>query len=161
VAGLQSYQEQYKKWQEINRCFACGRNNPIGLKLHIKHKDDICYTTFTPEEDHSGWLNVMHGGLLATIMDEVMAHWLWGRGIPAMTVEMNTRYLKPVPIGEPIIVTAKQQQDRGRLAYMEAEVTLADGTRVARATSKFIKTERGLQIEPGSSTAGTQEKSEE
>lgn len=159
---MQNYKDLYgEKWQEINKCFACGRNNPIGLKLSIKHKGDICYTTFTPKTDHSGWLNVMHGGLLSTIMDEVMAHWLWGRGTPAMTVEMTARYLKPVPIGEPIVVTARQQQDRGRMATMEAEVTLADGTQVARAVAKFIKTERGLQIEPGTGTADTKEAPEE
>lgn len=159
---MQNYKDLYgEKWQEINKCFACGRNNPIGLKLSIKHKGDICYTTFTPKTDHSGWLNVMHGGLLSTIMDEVMAHWLWGRGTPAMTVEMTARYLKPVPIGEPIVVTARQQQDRGRMATMEAEVTLADGTQVARAVAKFIKTERGLQIEPGTGITDTKETPEE
>ncbi|AEF95331.1 thioesterase superfamily protein [Desulfotomaculum nigrificans CO-1-SRB] len=159
---MQNYQDVYgDKWQEINKCFACGRNNPIGLKLDIKHKDDICYTTFTPKTEHSGWLNVMHGGLLSTIMDEVMAHWLWGRGIPAMTVEMTTRYLKPVPIGEPIVVTARLQLDRGRMATLEADVTLADGTQVARAVAKYIKTERGLQIESGRSVTDTEAEPEE
>ncbi|WP_003540473.1 PaaI family thioesterase [Desulfotomaculum nigrificans] len=159
---MQNYQDVYgDKWQEINKCFACGRNNPIGLKLDIKHKGDICYTTFTPKTEHSGWLNVMHGGLLSTIMDEVMAHWLWGRGIPAMTVEMTTRYLKPVPIGEPIVVTARLQLDRGRMATLEADVTLADGTQVARAVAKYIKTERGLQIESGRSVTDTEAKPEE
>lgn len=159
---MQNYKDLYnsQEWQEVNKCFACGRNNPIGLRLSIKHKDDICYTTFTPKPEHSGWLNVMHGGLLSTIMDEVMAHWLWGRGTPAMTVEMTARYLKPVPIGEPIVVTARQQVDRGRIANMEAEVTLADGTQVARATAKFVKTERGLQIESGRSATDTQEESQ-
>jgi len=160
---LQNYKDLYgsQQWQEINKCFACGQNNPIGLRLSIKHKDDICYTTFTPKPEHSGWLNVMHGGLLSTIMDEVMAHWLWSRGTPAMTVEMTVRYLKPVPIGEPIVVTARQQVDRGRIANMEAEVTLADGTQVARATAKFIKTERGLQIASGRSATDTQEEAQE
>ncbi|SHF61052.1 uncharacterized domain 1-containing protein [Desulforamulus putei DSM 12395] len=160
---MQNYKDLYgsQQWQEINKCFACGQNNPIGLRLSIKHKDDICYTTFTPKPEHSGWLNVMHGGLLSTIMDEVMAHWLWSRGTPAMTVEMTVRYLKPVPIGEPIVVTARQQVDRGRIANMEAEVTLADGTQVARATAKFIKTERGLQIASGRSATDTQEEAQE
>ncbi|WP_459908745.1 PaaI family thioesterase [Desulfotomaculum defluvii] len=160
---LLDYKELYgsPQWQEINKCFCCGPNNPIGLKLTIKHKGDITYTTFTPKTEHSGWLNMMHGGLLATIMDEVMGHWLWSRGNPAMTVEMTTRYLKPVPIGEPLVVTARQQVDRGRLATMEAEITMADGTQVARATAKFIKTEKGLQIESGKGTVSTEEKPEE
>lgn len=149
-----SYQELYqsKKWQEINKCFVCGQNNPKGLQLTIKHKDDLCYATFTPQKEHSGWLNIMHGGLLATIMDEVMGHWLWSRGNPAMTVEMNTRFLRPVPIGEPIVVTARLNMDRGRIANMEAEVTLADGTQVAKATGKYYKTEKGLQIEAARSS---------
>ncbi|GAB6159363.1 PaaI family thioesterase [Desulfotomaculum varum] len=160
---MQSYQDLYnsRQWQEVNKCFACGKNNPIGLKLAIKHKEDICYTTFTPKPEHSGWLNVMHGGLLSTIMDEVMAHWLWSRGMPAMTVEMTVRYVKPVPIGEPIVVTARLQADRGRMAHMAAEVTLADGTQVARATAKFIKTERGLQIAAGGSTSNTETEPQE
>lgn len=160
---MPTYQEIYgsEKWQEANKCFVCGKNNPIGLKISVKHKGDISYTTFTPGPEHSGWLNIMHGGLLSTLMDEVMGHWLWSRGAPVMTVEMNVRYLKPVLIGEPIVVTARQRMDRGRIAYMEAEVTLADGTPVARSTAKFIKTERGLQLEAGRSTASAEEETEE
>lgn len=128
----------------INYCFACGPANPIGLKLKFEQTDDLCRTVFTPKTEHQGWYDVMHGGLITTLLDEVMANWLWGRDIPAMTAEMTTRFMKPVPIGAPVTVTAKRVGGKGKLVLLESELVLADGTPAARASSKFIITERGL-----------------
>ena len=91
----------------------------------------------TPE--HQGWNGVIHGGLLATLLDETMSQWLWARNIVTMTAEMTTRYRTATPVGVKLTIEARRVAERGRLLQMEAWVKLPDGTVSARATAKFLK----------------------
>lgn len=120
-------------------CFACSPDNPIGLRLTFADEGDACYARFVPREEHQGWTGVMHGGLIATLLDEAMAQWAWRRGIRAMTAAMDVRFRKAVPIGETVKVQARCTRTRGRMMELAAEVYLADGTVAATATGKFIK----------------------
>lgn len=120
-------------------CFACSTRNPIGLKLVFEQDGEICRTVFVAGPEHQGWSGVMHGGLIATLLDEVMAQWLWVRDITTMTAEMNTRYSKAVPIGEKLTVEGSLLSDKGRLVEMAGRIILPDGTVAARATAKFLK----------------------
>jgi acyl-coenzyme A thioesterase PaaI-like protein len=86
----------------------------------------------------------MHGGLITTILDEVMGNWLWQNDKPSVTAEMNVRFIKPVPIGEQLTATAWMSSERSRIVEMVAEIVLADGTTAAKATAKFFKKERGF-----------------
>jgi predicted thioesterase len=81
----------------------------------------------------------MHGGLVATLIDEVMANWLWGRDISTMTAEMTVRYSKAVPVGVRLTIESSMTSHRGRLVEMAGRVILPDGTVAARATAKFLK----------------------
>jgi acyl-coenzyme A thioesterase PaaI-like protein len=119
-------------------CFGCSPRNPIGLKLVFESDGDICRTTFVAGTEHQSWNGVMHGGLLATILDEVMAQWLISRQQSAMTAEMTTRFINPVSIGVPITIESRQVADKRRLFLMEASATLPDGAVAAKATAKFV-----------------------
>ncbi len=125
--------------EENSMCFACSKINPIGLKLVFEHDGDVCRTHFVAGPEHQGWDGVMHGGLVATMLDEIMAQWLWKRGIKIMTAEMTARYSKAVPIGEKITVEGQMVSQRGRLVEMAAQAILPDGSVAARATAKFLK----------------------
>ncbi len=120
-------------------CFACSPHNPIGLKMSFSQDGDLCFGHFTPGENHQGWSGYLHGGLVATLLDEAMAQWLWSRGIVAMTAEMTVRYSRAIPIGVPVKVAARLTGGRKRLLQLEAEVTLPDGSVGARATAKFLR----------------------
>ncbi len=121
-----------------NFCFACSPRNPIGLKLAPEMTEDTCRVVFTPQPEHQGWVGFMHGGLISTILDEVMAQWLWRRNKPAVTAEMNIRFLKPVPIGEQVTAAAECSEERGRIVKMTAELVLKDGNIAAKAAAKFF-----------------------
>jgi len=125
--------------KDDHMCFACSPQNPIGLHLQFSMEDGVCRTGFTAGEVHQGWNGCMHGGLIATLLDEVMAQWLWRQGISAMTAEMTIRYSAPVPIGVPLEVSARQEGGRGRLYQLAARITLPDGKTPVRATAKFLK----------------------
>lgn len=114
-------------------CFACGKRNPIGLKLDFWFEDENYVTEFEVKPEHQGWTGIVHGGLLATALDETMARLLWEKDLNAITGRINVRYHRPVKIGERVRVRARLTKQRSRLVETEAEAALPDGTLVAEA----------------------------
>lgn len=124
--------------RDDSMCFGCSTKNPIGLKLKFEQDGDVCRAQFTAGPEHQGWNGVIHGGLVATMLDEAMAQWLWQRGIATMTAEMTVRYSRPVPVGERLTIEGKLVSQKGRLLQMAGEVILPGGTVAARAKAKFL-----------------------
>lgn len=123
---------------DTHMCFACSPRNPIGLKLVFEHEGDICRTSFVAGPEHQGWNGVMHGGLVTTILDEVMAQWLCVRNLTTMTAEMTTRFVNPVPIGVKLTIESRLVANKRRLILMEANAMLPDGAVAAKSTAKFV-----------------------
>jgi len=124
---------------ETNICFGCSPNNPIGLKLEFEDDGNVCRAYFTARPEHMGWNDVVHGGLVATMLDEAMGKWLWERGFTTMTAEMTIRYSKAVPVGQRLTVESSGESQKGRLLQMNAQIILPDGSVAARAKAKFLK----------------------
>ena len=121
-----------------NGCFACGPTNVRGLHLDVKHEGDVTYVDFTPDEHWQGVDGVVHGGLIATVLDEVMAWELYGYGTPAVTAKLEVTYRRPVPTGQPLRAAAQLVEDRGRAKRLKAEIQDASGTVLAAAEALFI-----------------------
>ncbi len=119
-------------------CFACGPNNPIGLKLTFREEDDSYVTEFRPEAAHQGYDGIVHGGLIATVLDEVMARWLWAQGLQFATAELTIRYLAPLRVGACGIARATAERQGPRLIEMSAVLTDGDGVILARAKGRFL-----------------------
>ena len=81
--------------QDNGMCFVCGPKNPIGLKLEFVLDDGKYITRFTPGAEHQGFLGITHGGIVSTVLDEVMARLVYVLGIKALTAEMTIRLKKP------------------------------------------------------------------
>ncbi|MCL6639271.1 MAG: PaaI family thioesterase [Firmicutes bacterium] len=128
-----------KTLRDDSMCFACSPKNPIGLKLTFQQDGDVCRCRFTARPEHQGWRDLLHGGLIATLLDEVMAQWLWARGITAMTAEMTTRFSRAVPVGRELLLESRLEADRGKVAELSGRLVLPDGTVAARARAKFLK----------------------
>ncbi|MCD4768602.1 MAG: PaaI family thioesterase [Bacteroidales bacterium] len=80
-----------------SRCFACSTSNPIGLHLEFEESDDFVHATWQPTEYYQGYLNVLHGGIIATLLDEIGAWCVNVKiGTAGVTSELNVKYLKPV-----------------------------------------------------------------
>ncbi len=126
---------------EHNICFGCSPNNPIGLKMVFEHDGEVCRSRFTTGPEHQSWNDVVHGGLIATMMDEIMGKWLWDHGFTAMTAEMTVRYSAAVPVGAELTIEGRLISQKRRLLEMAASVTLPDGTMAARAKAKFLRVE--------------------
>lgn len=121
-----------------NHCFVCG-DNPIGLGVEFRIEDEICRAEFTPGEDHAGYDNVTHGGILFSLLDDVMANWLWLQGYMCFTARADVRYRAHLPIGTPVRLEGRCQRRKGRLAMMEGQVVRQDtGAVVAEASGSFM-----------------------
>jgi len=120
-------------------CFACGKGNPIGLKLEFQTEDDEYVTHFTPGEEHQGYPGIIHGGLTAAILDEVSARFVMAKGIVAFTAELTVRYRKGIPIGMPVTFRSRVVKQKGRVYLVEARAVMADGTLAAESTAKVMR----------------------
>lgn len=123
-------------------CFACGENNPIGLKLHYVYGEDGVRARFTPERVYQGYPGLMHGGLVATLLDETMAHAVIAAVGLSVTGELRVRMRGGgVPIGQPLELRGWVTGQRGRLVQAAAEVRDGAGTVLAEGTGKFMRVE--------------------
>ena len=124
---------------ESNGCFVCGPGNPIGLKLEFRMDEDVCRSEFTPQDVHAGYKGVTHGGIVFSLLDYVMANWLWLQGIQCMTAKADIRYRGELPIGTTVRLEGRCLKRKGRLALMEGKVIrVSDEEVVAEATASFM-----------------------
>ena len=127
--------------QDDGMCFCCGKKNPIGLKLEFEMLPDRTMRTYwTPRPEHQGFKDIVHGGLIATLMDEVMIRLLYALGIPAVTAELSTRYLRPLRTGKRYRFESRLLEDKGRVITAEADGFDAEsGERVASGSFKCVR----------------------
>jgi len=114
-------------------CFGCGEKNPCGLKLKFDWDGKEAKSQFTPTELHQGWQGIIHGGILTALLDEAMAYAACFAEVGGVTALMETKFRRPVAIGQLLIITAWVSKKTHRFAETGATLTLTDGTVVAEA----------------------------
>jgi uncharacterized protein (TIGR00369 family) len=111
-------------------CFACGAANPAGLHLEFEEGYE---TYFETRPEHTGYAGIVHGGLIATVLDEVAARYTWVRGEPAVTAKMELRFRQPVRVGERLRVKCQLTGSKGRLTFAQTTAFNEQGELVAEA----------------------------
>ncbi|MBZ5682368.1 MAG: PaaI family thioesterase [Acidobacteriia bacterium] len=130
---------RYVKLQK-NLCFACGLNNPDGMRLKftLDEKRQMSICRFRLGTRYTGPPGHCHGGIIATILDDAMGKVNKLRHVVALTREMTVEYLKPVPLHKPLRVEAREVQVRGRTHVNVAEILNQKGEVLARSKGIFI-----------------------
>src|SRR4051812_32846505 len=113
-----------RKQPNSQMCFICGMQNPIGLKTFFyEHADGSIHAHFTPREEHQGYPGVLHGGITTALLDETMgrASLTAGREQWMVTAKLELRFLKMIPIGQPLTVIShiKKRSRRGMTSHGE------------------------------------------
>jgi acyl-coenzyme A thioesterase PaaI-like protein len=122
-----------------NQCFVCGPSNPIGLKLSFRIEGDVCRADFTPGDAHMGYQGLTHGGIIFSLLDDVMANWLWLQGERCFTARADIRYRASLPIGTPVCIEGRMVKRKGRLVQLEGRVARRDtDATIAEATGSFM-----------------------
>ena len=124
-----------------DNCFVCGMKNPFGfqVKPEIENGGASVRIECTPAEHLQGWANILHGGILSTLLDEAITY--VGIGTfdqPAVTAQLEVRFRNPAPTCVKLHVYAERIKVSKRLVEAKAEVTLSNGTLIATATGKVM-----------------------
>lgn len=121
-----------------HNCFACGGENPIGLHLEIELGEGTARTEWTAAPDFVGWEDKIHGGILATLLDEVMAWAPSSFDSWAVTAEMSIRFRAPANPGELLIAEARVTSRRRRIYAVHGAIHGQDGRLIAEADGRFL-----------------------
>ena len=123
-----------------NRCFGCGQANASGLRLEFLLAEDgsVISLPVVPDsfEGHPGFL---HGGVIATLLDEAMSKATRARGLRTMTRHLEVEYLRPVPSGAPLRIGGRILRSEGRRHWVESGIQDDTGTVLAQGKGLFIE----------------------
>jgi uncharacterized protein (TIGR00369 family) len=120
-------------------CFACGMENPDGLRLEWKVERLTTSAEFIPDRKYQGWKGILHGGIIATLLDEAMTRLAWVVCGGALTAEMTIRFVSPAQIGELLLIRGEIISQSRKIVEMKASVHMASGGLIAHSTGKAIK----------------------
>jgi uncharacterized protein (TIGR00369 family) len=121
-----------------HNCFACGRENPIGMRLHIELGEGTARTEWTGGDNFVGWSDKLHGGIVATLLDEVMAWAPSSFDSWAVTAEMSVRYRSPALPGERLTAEGRVVGRRRRIYDVAGDVRGADGRLIAEGHGRYL-----------------------
>jgi acyl-coenzyme A thioesterase PaaI-like protein len=129
-----------------NYCFVCGKDNPQGLKIKVTYlpEEMAAETQVSLPREYQGWADVIHGGILSTLLDEMMAHAVWRFAGPGLTLGMEVRFHHPLKPDEAVKVRGVLTALNGNRRTAEAMITrTSDDKKIASAKSRFLLLEGG------------------
>ncbi len=122
-----------------NRCFACGSDNPIGLHLDIRESGDVVYAKIKLSSVFQGYQQLIHGGIVSTILDEMAVWAAFKKGKKAVTAELNVRIKKPMISETEYVAMGKVINIKYNLVIAQAEIKDLNEQIIAWANVKLIK----------------------
>lgn len=128
------------KLQDNRSCYVCGKDNPAGLQASftVHAEQRLLRGTFTPRPGHEGWQGIVHGGVIAALLDEAMVKLATSLGTPAMTAEITVKFRNPAAADKELLIAARITRDTSRL--VEAEAAVSQGqTLIGEASGKLLK----------------------
>lgn len=120
-------------------CFGCGRHNPVGFHLVFERDGEEMVTRYEPKPEDQGFPGIMHGGLLALLLDEAMGWAMYADQVFAVTAKMEMRYRRPAGLDAPLTVRSRIERRRGRRIELVATVSDPDGATLVDAKGLFVR----------------------
>lgn len=133
---------QAVEWKDNQRCFACGPDNPVGLHLRFEPVGtDGLQCEYTPSRHYQGFADIVHGGFLGLLLDEVMVNLPWQlRREVVVTAEIKVRLHRPARVGQPLLIRAYPDGDnQTRLVRLRGEIRDRGGTLIASGWAKCVR----------------------
>ena len=124
----------------MNTCFGCGGANARGMKLTFEQDDSTkrIRGAFKLGAEYQGGPGFIHGGIIATVLDEAMGKVSRFRGVRAVTAELVVEYLKPVSVDAPLVIEAYEVEKTGRNLHFVGEIRNRAGDLLARGRGRFV-----------------------
>lgn len=131
--------QSQQKLSDDRYCFACGALNPIGLHMEVAYLEDKAVSKLSLKREFQGWHDIVHGGVVATILDEIMAHAVMhyvGKGV---TTSLQITYRIPLPVGEEVHALGYVVERKSRAVVARGEIRRAGNEKViAKGESRFV-----------------------
>jgi len=130
--------EQPLSFSDDHGCFGCSASNPAGLQLRFRRRGDVVVADHTIAKRFHGAPGIAHGGIIATLLDEISCAAAFGLGnVHVVTGELSVRYRRPCPVEVPIVLSARIAAQHARYVTVEAELRRA-GELLAASSGKFF-----------------------
>ena len=129
--------EDVTEARQFPNCFGCGSENAVGLRLSFEMEDGKLSAEFTPMEHHQGWPGVVHGGIICSLLYEVMENWPYVNGTVTMMRSMDTRLRRPASTERSIRATSWLESREGREMVVAAKLE-CDGSTVADGRASLV-----------------------
>lgn len=126
-------------------CFVCGDKNPIGLNVVFFSDDDRVVAEYVAGRNFEGYKDILHGGILSSLLDEIMIRAVLDKDIFCLTSEIKVKFKKMVKIGDKLTLEGRLVEDKGRMLVAQGKITNQDNEVVATGEAKFFRTEGELK----------------
>ncbi len=134
-----------KLMKRYPNCFICGDKNPIGLNVPFYVNDQKVVAEYTAGRHFEGYKDILHGGILSALLDEVMIRSVLALGIYALTTEIKVKFKKIVKIGDKLFLEGRMIEDKGRILLAEGKITNQENEVVAEGEGKFFKAQGEME----------------
>ena len=128
-----------KQMKRYPGCFVCGDKNPIGLNVAFYSDGQKVVASYTAGRQFEGYKDVLHGGILSALLDEVMIRAVLDRGLFCLTSEIKVKFKKMVKIGDKLSLEGRLTQERGKLLVAEGKITNQKDEVVALGEARFFR----------------------
>ena len=126
------------KLEDNHKCFVCGKKNPDGLKINFKVSDNKIQAEFIPHSSLQGYANIVHGGIISTLLDEAMGKLAFELGINCLTAEINVRFKNPAYVGRKYLLTGEILRKTHRIVFAKSKMQSESDLLIAEAIGKLM-----------------------
>jgi len=131
--------------RRYSNCFVCGNLNDYGLKVDFFYDKGIARAEYVAGEKFQGYKDILHGGIIFALLDEVMIKAVIAKGILVVTAEIEVKFIKPVKIGEKLFLEGKITGEQKKIFKAEGKVSNSKGEIVATGKGIFFKVTEKMQ----------------
>jgi acyl-coenzyme A thioesterase PaaI-like protein len=132
--------------EPYDRCYGCGQGNAQGLRMTFEHREGSAECVYTAPDHLAGAPGVIHGGVQATLLDEVMGHAVhFADAAPDLdiaTVDFSLRYRRPAPVAVPLTIRARLLRAEDRDYFVSGEIVSPDGEVLTTAEARWRRLRR-------------------
>lgn len=128
-----------KPLEDDHYCFVCGEENPYGLHIKFSFQDNKVKAEFITQKAYQGYKDIIHGGIISTLLDEAMVKVALMQGMPAVTAEITIRFKNPLIIGEKAIVESQIIKMNRKVIEASANMKKTDNTIIAEGHAKLLR----------------------
>ena len=132
--------------KRYSNCFVCGDKNQCGLKVDFFDEQGVAKAQYQASSDFEGYKDVLHGGIISALLDEVMIKAVLAKDILAVTASIEIKFKQSVKIGEKLTLEGKILEHRGRIIFTEGKVFKEDQSIAALGFARYVKADEKMKL---------------